>query len=147
MKKFSLKVKINSERPDYRVFGAFFFGEDLHNYDGDGNSYPVWSRNWTELYMCSRENGQSFDISPDNEEETILKITAERQEDVNALAYFLAKETNGEILDADNQIIDAETLKSQLGDFDLENRLRLAKESIWRQTSAENPYPNLKKEK
>ena len=43
--RFDIKVKINSERPDFRVFASYFFGDDLYNYDSDGNSIPVTSRN------------------------------------------------------------------------------------------------------
>lgn len=142
---FYLKVKINSERPDFRVFTSFFFGDDFHNYDSDGNAYPAWSRHWTELYMRSRETDVYFDISPDNEEETILKITASGADEVKAIAYFLAKETKGEILTADNQIVSLEKIKSEITNFKLEERLQLAQKSIWRQTSQENPFPHLKK--
>ncbi len=27
---FKLNVKINSERPDFRVFASYFFGDDLY---------------------------------------------------------------------------------------------------------------------
>ena len=63
--RFDIKVKINSERPDFRVFASYFFGDDLYNYDSDGNSIPITSKNWTELYMTSRQNSDlSFEIRP-----------------------------------------------------------------------------------
>ena len=63
--KLELKVKVKSERPDFRVFACYFFGNDFHSYDSDGNSFPVTSRNWTELYMGSREIADlSFEIWP-----------------------------------------------------------------------------------
>jgi hypothetical protein len=54
--KFSIKVKVNAERPDFRVFGAYFLGDDFHSYDSEGNSFPVSSGAWTELYMSSHDD-------------------------------------------------------------------------------------------
>lgn len=142
---FSLKVKVNAERPDFRVFGTYFFGDDFHNYDSEGNSFPVWSRTWTELYMRSRQEKEAwFDISwIDQSDTSMLKVSANNIENARMVAYFLAKETAGEVFDNNDDFVPLETLENNPGDFELEARLLLAAQSIWRKSSATNPYPNL----
>ncbi|HKO77913.1 MAG TPA: hypothetical protein VJU52_11875 [Flavobacterium sp.] len=142
--RFDIKVKINSERPDFRVFASYFFGDDLYNYDSNGNSIPVTSRNWTELYMTSRQNSNlSFEIRPTDEDPLILEVSSEKAENANIIAYFLARETKGEILKDSNEIISLSSLIEKMGDFNLQERLSLADKSIWRKTTEANPYPNL----
>ncbi|MEW7280375.1 hypothetical protein ABW636_17425 [Aquimarina sp. 2201CG1-2-11] len=142
--KFNLKVKVNSKRPDFRVFASYFFGDDLYNYDSDGDSLSVTSKDWTELYMRSRNNSDvHFEISPVNENPLILEVTSEKAENVYRIAYFLAKETNGEVINEKNEIIYLNSLIENMGDFNLQERLILAEKSIWRKATEENPYPNL----
>ena len=142
--RFDIKVKINSERPDFRVFASYFFGDDLYNYDSDGDSIPVTSKNWTELHMTSRQNSDlSFEIRQINKEPLILEVTSEKAENANIIAYFLARETKGEILNDSNEIISLTSLIEKMGDFNLQERLTLADKSIWRKTTEGNPYPNL----
>ena len=145
MKQFSLKVKINGQRPDFRVFKTFFFGDDFHNCDSDGDAFVVYSRDWTELYMRSRENGQWFDIQCIEKDNFIFKITSDTQENVCRIAYFLAEETKGVILNNENQIINHDDVILKMGNFDLKERLYLAEKSIWRKSSEDNPYPKLQK--
>ncbi len=143
--KYILRVKVNSDRPDFRVFGAYFFGDDYHNYDSEGNSSSVSSREWTELYMHSRQNKDLwFDIDKVDENNTsILEVTSDKIENVNIIAYFLAKETDGIVLDNTDRPISLEILKMKMGDFDLEKRLLFADQSIWRKSTEANPYPNI----
>lgn len=142
---FSLKVKVDAERPDFRVFGCYFFGDDFHEYDSEGDSFPVSSRKWTELYMCSREHKNLwFDICwVEKDDKTILKTTSDKIETVNIIAYFLAKETNGTVFDEKNNPVILESLMKNMGNFELESRLLLAEKSIWRKSSEANHYPNL----
>jgi hypothetical protein len=129
--KFEIKVKINHERPDFRVFASYFFGNDFHSYDSDGDSFTVTSRNWTELYMCFRENADlSFEIWPISENPLIVTVSSERPENAYRIAYFLARETNGVILDENNEPIDLDYVIDRLGHFDLETRLIMADKSI-----------------
>ena len=145
MEKFSIQVKINSDRPDFRIFSAYFFGDDFYDYDSDGNSFTVTSRNWTELYMCCRKNSELwFDISRIKSEPLILEVTGQTEQIVNSIAYFLASETNGKIL-SEEKIQPIEILINKMGDFDLQERLSLSKKSVWRKATEENPYPNLTK--
>jgi hypothetical protein len=90
----STKVKVHTERPDFRVFATYFFGDDAYDYDSDGNSIPVTSKHWTELYMCSRaDKSLSFEIWKINENPLILEVSSEKVEITNIIAYFLARET------------------------------------------------------
>jgi len=144
--KFKVRVKINSERPDFRLFATYLFGDDLHSYDSDGDSYPVNSRVWTELYMTSRQNAElGFAIEKENNEPLIFVVSSDREDITNAVSYFLARETTGEILDDNNRSYPFDILKNKVGNFNLDERLKLADESIWRQSSDKNPYPNLAK--
>jgi hypothetical protein len=139
-----IKVKVNTDRPDFRVFATYLFGDDLHNYDSDGNSIPVTSKNWTELYMCSRQNNElCFEIWKTSENPLIFEVSAEKIEIANIIAYFLARETNGEDLDKESNSIPLEYLIEKMGNFNLKERLKLADKSIWRKATEENPYPNL----
>jgi hypothetical protein len=72
-----------------------------------------------------------------------VTVSSETPENVYRIAYFLARETNGVILDENNEPIDLDNVIDRLGHFDLEARLMLADKSIWRQATDENPYPNL----
>ncbi|WP_055442520.1 hypothetical protein [Lacinutrix himadriensis] len=145
--KFNIKVKVNSDRPDFRIFASYFFGNDLYNYDSEGNSIPVTSKNWTELYMSSRNNSDlNFDIWPINENPLILEVTSGNVENVYRAAYFLARETNGEIINEKDEIQSLENLIEKMGDFNLKERLLIADKSVWRKATEENPYPNLNNE-
>ena len=143
---YILKVKVNSKRPDFRVFASYFFGDDLYNYDSDGNSVTVTSREWTELYMRSRSNPDlHFEIYPIQENPLVIGVSSQKEENVYRIAYFLAKETNGKVINENNEALPLESLKEKMGDFNLAERLLLADKSIWREATEENPYPNLNK--
>ncbi|HNF48086.1 MAG TPA: hypothetical protein PLF48_01810 [Chitinophagales bacterium] len=130
---YKIKVKVNSEKPDFRVLAAYFFGDDFHDYDSEGNSNPLTSKNWTYLYMCSRQNKElCFEILDINDNPLIFEVSSENIETVNIIAYFLARETNGEIVDEDNNIIPNENLVKKMGNFNLTERLKSADNSIWR---------------
>lgn len=145
MEKIILKVKTATEKPDFRVFNAFFFGDDFHHNDSEGDCQEVWQRDWSELYkMCRKDSSVWFDISPAHRsDKTILEVSSGEEKYTYAVAYFLAKETQGEVLDTDNNPIALEALTQKMGDFPLQERLALANKSIWRLSSKENPYPNL----
>lgn len=139
-----IKVKVNSERPDFRVFATYFFGDNLYNYDSEGDSIPVTSKDWSELYMCSRQDKDlCFDILKTNDNPLIFEVSSEKSETANIIAYFLARETMGEILNEENNIIPMDNLIEKMGTFNLIERLKLADNSIWKKATEENPYPNL----
>lgn len=138
-----INVSVNSDRPDFRVFGTFLFGDEMHNYDSEGDSIPVYSRVWTELYMNSCENELCFSIDKLTDEPFVFEVSSKQESTMYAVAYFLARETYGEIRDEDGNILLFSEVVEKMGDFNLKFRLELADHSIWRQTSEENPYPEL----
>ncbi|MDO1451958.1 hypothetical protein Q0590_37160 [Rhodocytophaga aerolata] len=137
---------INGPRPDFRLVESFLWS-DFHNTDTDGNSYNPASRDWTELYIASRENkDEVIDINPINNNPLILEIKASNEILGNRVAYFLAKETLGQVIyKEETDLTDADFLLDKLGsNFNLQEALERAERSIWRKSTLENPYPNLK---
>lgn len=51
-----LNVRVNSARPDFRTFLHLAYGIEA-NVDTDGDAKPVYTREWTYLYMRLREDG------------------------------------------------------------------------------------------
>lgn len=141
---FKLSIQVNTERPDFRVVAAFLFASDQHNFDSDGNSDPVSSRQWTELYISSRTmKDYTFSICLSQENPLILNIHSSRKYIAYAVAYFLALETQGHIINHKGNMIELLHIKNKLKNFPLDKHLNFAKNSIWRQSSKDNPYPNL----
>jgi hypothetical protein len=58
--------------------------------------------------------------------------------------FFLARETNGEVAEREENDGPFEALRARLGDFDLDAAPGRADASIWRQATLDDPYPNLK---
>lgn len=137
--KHRTEVQINSERPDFRLFWIYLWGEK-HNIDSDGDSFNPASREWTELYMSSREiKNKTFEIGKIKDEPLVFEILSDDRHILNRVTYFLKRETNGTTKETD------ETLILSMGnDFNLEEALKRADESIWRKSTLDNPYPNLK---
>ena len=142
---YKIKVLVNSDRPDFRLFWIFLWGED-HSIDSDGDSYNPASRTWTWLYMSSRElKNQHFEINQVDENSLTFEVVSENEFLAKRVAFFLSKETNGNICWEDNNIYGFDFLADKLGDdFNLASALRRAYNSIWRKATLENPYPNLK---
>lgn len=142
---YKIDVLVNSDRPDFRVFGTFLFGEEDHKYDSEGDSYEVYSRVWTELYMSSREVELGFSIHKISDDPLTFEVSSAQENIMYAVAYFLARETSGEVVEKDGVILLFSELAELTGDFPLNRRLAIADQSIWRTTSEENPYPELPK--
>lgn len=140
---YKVSITINSGRPDFRVIIAFLWG-DFHNVDSDGDSYNPASTTWTELYMSDRESENcSFELSAISQDPLIFEISSENECLANKVAFFLARETQGNVINNDN-LRAYETLASRLGDnFNLSKALDRADRSVWRNSSLWNPYPNL----
>ncbi len=134
-----IEVQINSERPDFRLFWIFLWGEN-HNIDSDGDSWNPASREWSELYMSSREiDNETFDIGKINDDPLVFEVLSNNRDILNRITYFLKRETKGITKDTD------ETLIQNMGKgFNLEEALERADKSIWRESSLDNPYPNKK---
>ena len=138
-----INVAVNSNRPDFRVFGTFLFGDEMHNYNSEGDSHEVYSRVWTELYMASRETELCFSIDKLTDDPLVLEVSSKQESTMYAIAYFLARETYGEIIDKEGNTLLFSEVVSKMGNFQLKHHLELADQSIWRTSSEENPYPEL----
>lgn len=137
----------SNERPDFRLVKTWLWDE-THNTDSDGNSYNPASRHWTELYLSSRQNvNENIHIYPVSEDPLVLEISGSTPELMSSVAYFLAFETNGQLFRNESltNVIQLEDLKSEVGSFDIERAIKRTKESVWRNSSMDNPYPNLTK--
>ncbi len=103
----------------------------MYNYDSEGDSFEVTSKSWTELYICSREDEDlCFDIWKVSDDPLMFLVSSKTWEIVNIIAYLLARETNGEIIDTDGTVVSPEDVTKRMGDFDLPERLRLADDSL-----------------
>ena len=138
-------MKVNSDRPDFRVIKVFIWGEE-HNTDSEGDSYNPASRTWTELYIGSREvKDQLIDIYPLTTDPLIMKIQSPDKELAKQVTLFISEETDGEIF-ADESLLTRLTndeVKRNLNVEDYNQKKLRTKDSIWRQSTLDNPYPNL----
>ena len=137
-------VKPAGARPDFRLVIAFLWAE-MHNVDSDGNSDNPASREWTELYLKNRENtSEVVDVSPVETSPLILAVDSDIEHLAARVAYFLARETHGEVAVGAGRYSSPEALIPRLGDgFDLAAALRRADGSVWRRSTLTLPYPNL----
>ena len=134
-KNIVLRVLINGDRPDYRLFRVFLWGND-HKFNSDGDSYNPASRTWTELYMSSREVRASFEIYQVSDNPIIFEVKSSNKNILNRAALFLAKETAGQIVSSDNTLHPYYSLSDKLGDFfDLQQALERADRSVWREST------------
>ena len=142
--KVLFRVKPAGPRPDYRLVATFLWS-DMHNVDSDGDSYNPASTEWTELYLANREVlSEVVDVHPLQANPLILAVESESEPLAARVAYFLARETNGEVGDREGPYLPYDRLRPLLGaDFDLSAALGRADGSVWRKATLENPYPNL----
>jgi hypothetical protein len=133
-------VRIDRERPDFRVFIDLLYGPN-RNVDTDGDSNPVSSRTWSFLYVADRESDDpSVEIhaSEANSAEFVVESGSSVLEELAALYLFL---TCGESISSQDQAIDLAEIAALRDKYRVE--LGRAGASIWHQSSAERPYPNL----
>jgi hypothetical protein len=80
-----------------------------------------------------------------SERPLIFEVISPNESIANRVALFLAKETDGQILRSDNSSQPYDALTNKLGnDFNLAEALTRADQSVWRESTLENPYPNIK---
>ncbi|RKG70902.1 hypothetical protein D7V88_39510 [Corallococcus terminator] len=139
-------VKPLHERPDFRLIAAFLWG-DLHNIDSDGDSHNPASRSWTWLYLSSRERaGQRVDLGMEEGAEACMRIRSEVPWLAAAVAYFLAMEGTSQVRRGDDTAWDdASSCVKGAGPFDLGAAMERARVSVWRESTLEDPYPNLRR--
>jgi hypothetical protein len=140
-----LFVNPSGPRPDFRLVISFLW-KDFHNVDTDGDSHNPASRAWTELYIANREcPSEIVEVLPARLDPLVLKVQSESEVLAHRVAYFLARETAGEVAAETGASISLGELATRLGaDFDLDRAIRRADQSIWRSATEANPYPKLR---
>ena len=134
------KVKIENERPDFRVFIDLLYGQNK-NIDSDGDSNPVYSRNWTELYVKKRDNiSSSIEIFANCEKPEFFEVNSDDDELEEIVALYLY-EYCGNSIEKNSQILSLEVIDNLKNKFRI--NLQRARESIWHESDKNNPYPNL----
>lgn len=132
-------VKINRNRPDFRVFIELLYGPNW-NVDSDGNSIPVWSRTWTRLYLADRKGGSHpVVISPSDDEPAVLCVESQSQDLEELAAVYLHHYSGSEIV-KDSVLLSADQVATLKARFTSE--IARADSARWHKSSAENPYPS-----
>ena len=132
-------VKIDRERPDFRVFIDLLFGPEW-NVDTDGNAYPVNSRTWTSLYIADRTNNEPFvtiEASENDLELFEVKSASARLEELAALYLFLC---SGSTIFTAEEALDSPRCMALQARYAAE--LQRAALARWHRSSDSNPYPN-----
>jgi len=84
-------VKVDRERPDFRVFIDLLFGRGW-NVDTEGNSHPANSRTWTSLYIADRTRSEPpVTIEASEHDARLFRVdsASSRLEELAALYLFL----------------------------------------------------------
>jgi hypothetical protein len=133
-------VKIDRERPDFRVFIDLLFGPEW-NVDTEGNSHPVNSRTWTSLYIADRTRKEppvTIEASEDDPGLFQVESASTRLEELAALYLFLY--SGSAIAAPEGALDDAQRVALQAS---YSAELQRAARALWHQSSDSNPYPNL----
>ncbi|MEM8675124.1 MAG: hypothetical protein AAGF83_14805 [Cyanobacteria bacterium P01_G01_bin.67] len=134
------QVTVIKSRPDFRVFIDLLCSCNK-NVGTEGNSTPVNSRFWTDLYICDRESDDpEIQIYLPQYSDNVFEIKSESKdlEELAALYLFLYC---GNKICTDGKILEAHVVKRLKAKYSLQ--LLRAEQSIWHHSSDSNPYPNL----
>ena len=139
-------VKPLHERPDFRLIAAFLWG-DGHHTDSDGDSDNPASRSWTWLYLRSRvRTGEQVDLELEQGTEACMRIRSEVPWLAAAVACFLATEAKTQVRRGDDtEWRDAPSCVHAVGAFDFQAGVERARVSVWRESTLDDPYPNLRR--
>lgn len=139
-----IRITAPQKRPDFRQVIAFLWRED-HNVDSDGNSHNPASRDWTELYLASRETADPpVSVSPEQQSPLVLSVESSSSSLAAKLAYYLATSTGGAVaLEASDTFSSPEVLLPVIGDFDVSAALFRAASSRYSRSTLEQPHPTI----
>ena len=133
-------VIVDKPRPDFRVIVDLVHGPG-RNVDTEGDAKEVWSRDWCELYIRDRESAEPrVEIHAAPEPPLKFGVVSADAELAELAALYLYVYC-GVVIERDNQALSAEEtsrLKNKYTDA-----LARAANSIWHQSSIDNPFPNL----
>jgi len=118
-------VRVNDDRPDFRVFIDLVYGHG-RNVDTEGDSFPVHSREWTELYVKDRESDDlSFEIYADDCDPGIFVVTSHAVATEELVALYLFDDS-GSTLMREHALIDPAGLEG----LRLKYNVQLAREAV-----------------
>ena len=133
------KVKIIKNRPDFRVFLDLLDYLDK-NSNGTGDSIPIYTRTWTEFYMEDREEPHYFiDIFPTDEDDSYFEIKSNNSDFAEMCSVYLY-EYCGKSIETEGKKLSIQTISDLQDKFSVE--LTRARESVFHQSSENNPHPN-----
>lgn len=131
-------VRVNGERPDFRVFTDLLYPPG-RNFDSDGDASDPACRNWTWLYLRDRESDAApLEIEAFTDDIQLFAIRSDDSEQAALAALYLLRycgttlTRNGTPLDP----IEIDILQARF-----ESQLRRADASKWHRSSTQNPYP------
>ncbi|MCQ3827835.1 hypothetical protein HXX02_00095 [Microbulbifer elongatus] len=135
-----IKVTVDKDRPDFRVFIDLLYGPD-RNVDTDGDSIPIYSRDWEYLSIEDRETESvPVEIFSEGRYPLVFEVMSESREleEISALYLYLYCGCHIEIesTSATEGLIQSLKIKYAI-------ELERARNSIWHSSSESNPYPNL----
>ena len=136
------RVRVTGDRPDFRVFIGLLYA-DMHDVDTDGNSIPVYSREWTSLYMKDRESEEPYIEIERAEDERFFEIESASPRLEELAALYLC-EFCGDLIEANGQRLSSDAVDSLDSEYAAD--LERGRASIWHQSSERVPYPNLEAE-
>jgi len=142
-----IRLTAPSDRPDFRQVPVFLWREG-QNYDSDGDSFNPASREWTELYLCNREDEKEIlVIGPEESGDDILTMFVESKtlELAARAAFYLATFMGGQVaVEPETHFSPPSTLLPFLGkNFDPAAALARAQASPFARSTLRSPYPNL----
>lgn len=133
-------VIVNRPRPDFRVFIDLLYGPDTA-VDSDGDSDPVWSREWHDLYLRARESdAPKVEIYAAPETPDKFGICSEDYYLTELAAFYLFLHC-GDRISKDGKSLTQSDLETFRSKYALE--IKRAEASIWHNSSDDCPYPNL----
>jgi len=133
-------VRVIGHRPDFRVFIDLVYGHG-RNVDTDGDSFPVHSREWTELYVKDRESDDpSFEICADDSDLGTFVVTSDAGAIEELVALYLF-DYCGATITRERALIDQEGLEALRLKYSVQ--LKRAGQSPWHRSSDPQPYPTV----
>ena len=135
-----IRVTVENPRPDFRVFVDLVYGYG-RNVDTEGDSNPIYSRTWRDLYIKDRESEDpSIEIYSEDNFPLIFEIDSKSKR-LEELAAIYMYNFCGTSIANENGIVSKEEIETLRKKYTKE--ISRANESIWHQSSEINEYPNL----
>jgi hypothetical protein len=133
-------ISICGDRPDFRVFIDLLHGAGS-NVDTDGNSFPVNSRRWTQLYIADRSGDRIPVVIEAVDDQPNLFSVVSKSERLGELAATYLYLYCGDGMATSAGPLSATQIDALRDKF--AEQLARAAAWIWHQSSDANPYPNL----